>query len=245
MKLNVTRQIVLDTETTGINNNGIFYKNHRIIEIGAVEIINRHITGNNFHTYIQPDRSIDDQAFAIHGISQDFLKNKPRFSDISEKFISYLNNSELIIHNAHFDISFITYEFNLLNINVKNIVSLYKVIDTLELARKLFPGKKNTLDALSIRYNIIKNNRPVHSALLDAKLLAKIYFYMTSFQESINFESYDEQKNSNMSIVKNNKFQKNSLYIRLATVDEVKCHEKYLQYMTLNNNKCLWKKYEM
>jgi len=204
MKTKKIRQIALDTETTGINNQGIFYEQHRIIEIGAIEIINRNFTGNNFHTYIQPNRSVDSKAFSVHGISDKFLKNKPIFNDIAVDFLNYINGAELIIHNATFDIGFINYELRMLNLNIKNILSCSTIVDTLLLSRKIFPGKKNTLDSLCSRYFIKNNERDLHSALLDAQLLAKVYLAMTSFQESIDFFD-DAKQEDNFSIFKKEK----------------------------------------
>ncbi|WP_343153099.1 DNA polymerase III subunit epsilon [Buchnera aphidicola] len=182
------RQIVLDTETTGMNRKGSICNNHKIIEIGAVELINRKLTGNNFHTYLNPNRKVDSEAFKIHGISDSFLENKPYFKDISSSFLTYIKNSDLIIHNADFDFSFIQHEFNFLNIKVEIGKDFLSLIDTLSISRKLFPGKKNSLDALCSRYKITNDSRKLHSAILDAKLLAKVYLLMTSNQEKINFD---------------------------------------------------------
>lgn len=230
MKESMIRQIALDTETTGINSKGIFYEKHRIIEIGAIEIINRKFTGNNFHTYIKPDRLVDNKAFSIHGISDKFLENKPIFSDIVTNFLNYIHGSELIIHNATFDIGFIDYELSMLNIRVKSILSLATVIDTLLLSRKLFPGKKNTLDSLCSRYYIKNNDRDFHSALLDAKLLAKVYLSMTSFQESINFfQDINKEDYDNIITKKKNYYGPSK--IRWATEEEKNLHQSYLQYI--------------
>jgi len=136
------RKIALDTETTGMNSTGCFYKNHKIIEIGAIEIIDGMFTGNNFHVYIQPNRSIDKKSFKIHGISDEFLLKKPEFRDIVKSFLAYVNNSTLIIHNSKFDVGFINYELSMLNLDVREISQYCKIVDTLSLARKLFPGKK-------------------------------------------------------------------------------------------------------
>ncbi|MCM0158263.1 exonuclease domain-containing protein [Candidatus Nardonella dryophthoridicola] len=136
------RQIVLDTETTGINKFNTYYLNHRIIEIGAVEIVNRKITKNYFHVYLNPNRNIDIEAFRIHNISNNFLKNKPKFKDIYKKFLLFIKNSELIIHNAKFDIDFLNYELSLINKNIKIENFCSNIIDSLEIARKIFPCKK-------------------------------------------------------------------------------------------------------
>ncbi|XZR53222.1 MAG: DNA polymerase III subunit epsilon [Enterobacteriaceae bacterium] len=178
------RQIVFDTETTGLNKFGLPYIGHRIIEIGAIELINRKFTGKIFHSYIKPNRLIEPEAFAIHGISNKFLDNKKKFSDIYKKFLSLINGADLIAHNAMFDINFINYELFLLNKNNPKIENFCNIIDTLAIARKLFPSKNNSLNSLCKRYEIDKSKRIFHSALLDAKLLSKIYLFMTGGQIS-------------------------------------------------------------
>ncbi|MCW5197668.1 DNA polymerase III subunit epsilon [Buchnera aphidicola] len=231
------RQIVLDTETTGINSNGKVYLNHRIIEIGAIEIINRRITKNFFHVYLNPNRLIDKEAYKIHGISDKFLLDKPTFSDIYKNFIQYIKNSQLIIHNSKFDLSFLNYELKLLNKNIPEILNYCTVLDTLKLSRKIFPGKKNSLEALCKRYKI-NYHRKLHSAILDAKLLAKVYLLMTSHQKSffsIN-NSNDLISNDNISSISH---QKN--IILYATQEENYMHLKYLKNMKKNGN-CLWMK---
>ncbi|UDG80436.1 DNA polymerase III subunit epsilon [Candidatus Annandia pinicola] len=223
------RQIVLDTETTGINKNGKLYQGHKIIEIGAVEIIDRKITGNNFHTYLNPERSIDLEAFKIHGISNKFLKNKPYFKDIYSLFLEYILNSELIIHNAIFDIKFLENELYLLFNKKKKISDLCNIIDTLSIARKLFPGKKNNLDALSKRYKIkIKRNK--HGALNDALILSKIYLHMTSGQTSLNFFFNKKKKVKKKNII-------NNLKIIYANKKELIEHRKYMKLIKKKINK--------
>ncbi|WP_343183712.1 DNA polymerase III subunit epsilon [Buchnera aphidicola] len=229
------RQIVLDTETTGINKEGPVYLNHRIIEIGAVEIINRKITKNKFHIYINPNRSIEKEAYNIHGISNNFLLDKPNFSKIYKNFINYVKNSELIIHNSKFDLGFINYELKLLNKNIKNILNYCTIIDTLKLSRKIFPGRKNSLEALCKRYKIY-DNRKFHSAILDAKLLAKVYLLMTSKQKSFNFIN----KKINNIKKKNKIFKKNKkIYLKKSNNIENILHKKYLKKMKKNGN-CIW-----
>ena len=170
------RQISLDIETTGL----FYYQGHRIIELGCVEIINKKITNNIFHTYINPERQIDKDAKKITGLNEIFLKDKPLFKNIINDFLNFIKNAdEIIIHNAPFDISFINNELKLINHNIKNIRSIFKIFDTLEFARKLHPGKKNNLDVLCERYNVNTEDRTVHGALLDANLLAQVYIEMT------------------------------------------------------------------
>ncbi|CAL4320683.1 DNA polymerase III subunit epsilon [Buchnera aphidicola (Chaitophorus sp. 3695)] len=229
------RKIVLDTETTGINSHGSVYLNHRIIEIGAIEIIDRHITKNNFHVYLNPNRLIDKGAYKIHGISNKFLLDKPNFSDIYEKFIKYIKNSELIIHNSKFDLSFLNYELNLLNKNIPEILNYCTVLDTLKLSRKIFPGKKNSLEALCKRYKI-NYHRKLHSAILDAKLLAKVYLLMTAHQQS--FFSMNNS-NSLISKININSICNQKAIVKYANKKENYMHIKYLKNMK-RKGRCLW-----
>lgn len=225
------RTIVLDTETTGMNSIGAPYINHRIIEIGAIEIINRRFTGQKFHVYIKPDRLVEESAFKVHGITNDFLSNKPSFRDISKKFFNYIKNSKLVIHNASFDIGFINQEFSILTNKKQDISNFCSIIDTLKIARKLFPGKKNTLDALCSRYKINNSHRVLHGALLDAFLLGKLYLLMTNHQESISFGKKIENKeyfiHPNKLIVKKDF----SLKILKANKKELELHKKYLEFI--------------
>ena len=176
------RQIVLDTETTGLD----YSRGHKIIEIGCVEIIDRKITNNNFHTYVNPCRKIDEGAISVHGITNDFLKDKPLFEDIKDKFYSYIKEAELIIHNAPFDTGFINSEFSAFDPKF-DIERYCKIFDSLTFARKLFPGQKNSLDALCKRFNVDNSSRDYHGALLDANLLADVYLLMTGGQTSLSF----------------------------------------------------------
>lgn len=199
------RQISLDTETTGL----FYYQGHRIIEIGCVEILNKEITKNTFHSYINPERDVEKEAKKITGLTENFLKNKPLFKDVVDNFFKFIENAdEIIIHNAAFDINFINNELKILNYKIKNIKDYFKIFDTLDFARKLYPGKKNNLNALCERYNISTLERTQHGALLDATLLAKVYIEMTSnniSDESINYKKENTQKNNNLEILKANK----------------------------------------
>lgn len=181
------RQIVLDTETTGIDPK----KGHRIIEIGCVELMNRRLTGNNYHQYINPQREIEAEAIAIHGITNEFLIDKPVFDSIAESFYQYIHGAELIIHNAAFDVGFINHEFqHLKNSAEMGQVSDYcQVIDTLMLARKKHRGQRNSLDALCRRYDIDNSHRELHGALLDAEILADVYLAMTGGQISLSLDA--------------------------------------------------------
>lgn len=237
--MNTQRIIVLDTETTGINKIRLPHINHRIIEIGAVEIINRRFTGNNFHVYIQPDRHIEYEASKIHGITDDFLKNKPFFKDIVYKFLKYIQDSILVIHNAPFDIGFINQELNILNQKIKKIDTFCSIIDTLKIARTLFPGKKNTLDALCTRYKINTSHRDLHSAIVDAYLLGKLYLLMTGGQELMCFDKTIHNQKISQKYTKFIRPNHVSLKIMHATKKEINLHKKYLKYMK-EKNFSLW-----
>jgi DNA polymerase-3 subunit epsilon len=175
------RIVVLDTETTGLNPQ----EGHRIIEIGCVELINRRLTGHRFQVYINPDRLIDAGAIEVHGISNQFLEDKPRFQDIADDFITFIRGAELVIHNAPFDVGFINHEFSLLKASTTKIEDYSSVFDTLTYARKKHPGQRNSLDALCKRYGIDNSHRELHGALLDAEILADVFLLMTGGQFSL------------------------------------------------------------
>ncbi|MEZ5659267.1 MAG: DNA polymerase III subunit epsilon [Burkholderiaceae bacterium] len=174
------RQIVLDTETTGLSASD----GHRIIEIGCVELINRRLTGRNLHRFVNPERDIDEGAIAVHGITLDQLRDKPRFADVAEEFIEFVSGAELLIHNAPFDIGFLDAE--MLRLKRPGMAAVVgAVTDTLAMARELHPGRRNSLDALCDRYGISNAHRTLHGALLDAELLADVYLAMTRGQDSL------------------------------------------------------------
>ncbi|BAC24215.1 dnaQ [Wigglesworthia glossinidia endosymbiont of Glossina brevipalpis] len=243
MKINTERQIVLDTETTGMNKNGPHYYGHRIIEIGAIEMINRRLTGRCFHTYLKPDRLVEIEAFKIHGISDEFLFFQPTFEEIMEKFINFIKGSELIIHNSVFDIGFINNEIQLCNKNLNNINYYCSVIDTLKLARNIFPGKRNNLDALSDRYGIDTTKRILHGALLDAEILSNVYLLMTGGQIPINFSKKKNNNFINKKIKNNfNNFKKNKKYNKIikpiviyANEEEIHEHKKFMKSINFIN----------
>ena len=185
------RQVVLDTETTGLD----WSQGHRIIEIGCVEILDRRISKSYFHTYINPSRAIDVGAQQVHGISADFLADKPVFSKIADEFLSYVADAELIIHNAPFDLGFLNAEFEILDKNNSPIDNKCSIFDTLTFAREKHPGQRNSLDALCKRYNVDNQNRIVHGALLDADLLAEVYLAMTGGQTSMQLQENREDSN--------------------------------------------------
>ncbi len=181
------RQIVLDTETTGLEPE----QGHRIIEIGCVEMVNRRMTGNNYHHYIHPERDIDEAAVEVHGITLASLEGKPLFGDLSKEMLQYLQGAELIIHNAPFDVGFLNHEFALAGLGDKVIEAHCEVMDTLVMARHKHPGQRNSLDALCKRYAVDNSQRQLHGALLDAEILADVYLAMTGGQISLLGESED------------------------------------------------------
>jgi DNA polymerase-3 subunit epsilon len=177
------RQIVLDTETTGLNPKS----GDRVIEVGCVEMINRRLTGNNFHSYINPERDSEEGALAVHGLTTEFLSDKPKFAEIADELCTYLQGAEIVIHNAPFDIGFLDAEFARLNLPRFN-KQVGNVIDSLAEAKRLHPGKRNSLDALCDRYEISNAHRTLHGALLDAELLAEVYLAMTRGQNSLTID---------------------------------------------------------
>jgi len=176
----MSRQIVLDTETTGLETSD----GHRIIEIGCVEMQNRRLTHNNFHHYLQPDRLIDAGAMEVHGITNEQLVEMPRFAELADEFLDYIKGAELIIHNAPFDVGFLEHEYRLLGRDV-TLSKICKITDSLAMARKMYPGQRNNLDALCKRLGVNNSNRTLHGALLDSEILADVYLYMTGGQEAL------------------------------------------------------------
>jgi len=186
------RQIVLDTETTGLDPR----EGHRIIEVGCIEVINRKITDNRFHVYINPEREIDDGAIEVHGITNQFLEDKPLYQDIAADLLQYLKGAELIIHNAPFDVGFLNAEYKRLNTTWDGIANHCQITDTLQMARKMHPGQKNNLDALCKRYEVDNSSRDLHGALLDAEILAEVYLAMTGGQTALTLDAGAEQLNN-------------------------------------------------
>ncbi|WP_342114602.1 DNA polymerase III subunit epsilon [Pseudoduganella sp. OTU4001] len=189
------RQIVLDTETTGINPK----QGNRIIEIGCVELFNRKLTGNNFHCYINPERDSEEGALAVHGLTTEFLRDKPRFHEIVEDLRSYIQDAEVIIHNAPFDLGFLNHEFNMLKLPAFDS-HISGVIDTLVQAKEMRPGKRNSLDALCEHFGISNAHRKLHGALLDAELLADVYLAMTRGQNSLGMDIVIEESSGGIAV---------------------------------------------
>jgi len=232
------RQIVLDTETTGLDPK----QGHRIIEIGCVEMINRRLTGNNYHQYIQPDREIDEGAQAVHGITPEFLADKPRFADAVGDFLEYMKGAELIIHNAPFDVGFINHELNLVGPEYGEVATYCEVIDTLVMARKMRPGKKNNLDALCKEYEVNNTQRDLHGALLDSELLAEVYLHMTGGQSTLLLESEEESAEGNESTgsqrIQRIASNRPALKIVPPSDSELNEHQAFVKRM---GESCLWK----
>tara|TARA_B100000614_G_C14476717_1_gene464918 strand:- start:20 stop:679 length:660 start_codon:yes stop_codon:yes gene_type:complete len=218
----MSRLIVLDTETTGLDVND----GHRIIEIGCVEIVNRNITSNSFHRYVNPMRQIDDGAKNVHGITYSMLEDKPKFSEILNEFLEYLSDSDLIIHNAPFDLGFLSKELSFCGREDNYLESSRKIHDTLKISRKRFPGKRNSLDALCARYEIDNTDRNLHGALIDANLLASVYLKMTRGQTSLSMGTTIEE--GEITQVENNSLNRPSIVIR-ANEDEVLKHENFFK----------------
>lgn len=231
-----TRLIVLDTETTGLSPQD----GHKIIEIGCVELINRRLTGNRFHTYINPNRAIDAGAMAVHGITNEFLQDKPYFADIADEFIEFIRGAELVIHNAPFDVGFINHEFTQLSLGTVKEYST--VFDTLAFARKKHAGQRNSLDALCKRYNIDNSHRELHGALLDAEILADVYLLMTGGQFSL-LDAPSEVENADApKEVKRSLADRPALKIIPCNETELDLHEKRLAAIEKASGNCLWKK---
>ncbi len=227
-----TRQIVLDTETTGLEPS----QGHRIIEIGCVEMINRRLTGNNYHQYLQPDREIDDGAQAVHGISNEFLADKPRFPDVVKDFIEYLDGAELIIHNAPFDVGFINSEFKRAGDEFGTVATYCTVIDTLVMARKMRPGKKNNLDILCKEFEVNNKHRELHGALLDSELLAEVYLRMTGGQSALSLESDDVASSGSASgVIRKLSADRKAIKIVQANTEELKLHQAIVEKMETEN----------
>lgn len=228
------RQIILDTETTGLSPQ----QGHRIIEIGCVELVNRRMTGNNFQVYLQPDRKIDPGATAVHGITNEFLKDKQRFKDIAEKFKKFIQGAELIIHNAPFDVGFLEYEFSLLKDKAWEILDEQCTItDTLVMARKKHPGQRNNLDALCKRYEVEFGHREKHGALLDAEILAQVYLAMTGGQTTLSLEEHAQVPTHEG--VANHLTHPIANFVQHANEEELRIHEEYLNNITAGE-KMLW-----
>lgn len=244
----IVRQVVLDTETTGMNMaGGPPQIGHNIIEIGAVEMINRRLTGRTYHVYIKPPRNVDEEAIAVHGITNEFLQDKPVFADIADEFLDFIKGAELIIHNAPFDVAFMDQEFSYLPNPPAKTAEMCTVTDSLQMARKMYPGKRNNLDALCDRLGIDNSKRVLHGALLDAEILADVFLIMTGGQISL----LGEEENSETTVVTEN-FEEQFSPILLnstdaiilkATDEEEQAHIELLKIIEKKSKgNCFWMK---
>ena len=222
------RQIILDTETTGLDPKS----GHRVIEIGCIELVNRKFTGEQYHIYLNPDRDSDEAALEVHGLTSEFLSDKPRFKDIYEEFLKFISGSELLIHNAEFDVNFLDHEIKLLSKQLPTVSdSVTKITDTLQIAREKHPGQRNSLDALVKRYEIGGYDRELHGALLDSQILGDVYLSMTGGQSNLDFSvtvTEQEVKENGSSNKLNSEL---NLKVIELTEEENKSHKEYLLRM--------------
>ena len=223
IKADMSRIIVLDTETTGLEPS----LGHRVIEIGCVELINRKLTGNHYHVYINPEREVEASAIEVHGITDAFLTDKPVFSQIAQEFLNFVKGAELVIHNAPFDVGFINYEFNKLPQFPGKIESHCKITDTLAFARKKHPGQRNSLDALCKRYGVDNSSRTLHGALLDSEILADVYLMMTGGQTSLTLGSHGGgEDDADAGVIRRLSPDRPALKVVQPTADEMAMHRK-------------------
>lgn len=230
------RQIVLDTETTGLEPS----QGHRIIEIGCVELVNRRITERRFHQYLNPEREVDTGAVEVHGMTLEDLREKPRFAEVATDLIEFLRGAELVIHNAPFDVGFLDAEFALLGDAWGSTADFCTVFDTLELAREMHPGQRNSLDALCRRYEIDNQHRELHGALLDAELLAEVYLTMTGGQAALELDAGDDGASA-----KQTQFRRDAVARRLRVVEprgeEIEAHTRLLERIgEASGGECVW-----
>jgi DNA polymerase-3 subunit epsilon len=239
------RQIILDTETTGLE----VSQGHRVIEIAAIEMVKRERTGKFLHFYVNPERMIDEGAMRVHGITNEFLKDKPKFKAVAEDILNFIRDSELLIHNAPFDLGFMNREFSLLDKNWPSIDSYCSVLDTLVMARAKHRGARNSLDALCKRYKVSYAHRTFHGALLDSELLAEVYLAMTGGQINLWMEEGSESEalkevSSQDEVEFSGGLEKIPMRVILANEEEIKAHQAYLKALDKpSGGKVLWKKW--
>lgn len=241
----IHRQVVLDTETTGMNFNGAPHIGHNIIEIGAVEVINRRLTGKTFHVYIKPPREVEEEAIKVHGITNEFLQDKPTFAEIADEFVAFIKGAELIIHNAPFDVGFMDHEFSFLPNPPPKTAEMCTVTDSLALARKMYPGKRNNLDALCDRLGIDNSKRVLHGALLDAEILADVFLMMTGGQIALlNEEDTEEQPQTDIEEEQvRSTFDLSNAVILAAEKEELEAHQDFLALINKKSKEnCIWLK---
>jgi len=221
------RQIVLDTETTGLETS----EGHRIIEIGCVEIVDRRCTGRVLHYYLNPQRDSDQAALDVHGLTSEFLADKPLFASIADDFIEFVDGAELVIHNAPFDVGFINHELKLLGDPVINILERCRVLDSLVMARQMYPGQRVSLDALCRRFGIDNSNRELHGALLDARLLAEVYLAMTGGQVGLSLDGESSSGVATAEPIRRLPPARSALAVLKASADELARHDARLDQL--------------
>lgn len=245
------RLIVFDTETTGMNNDGPVYLGHRVIEIGCVEVIDRKLTGRTYHVYIKPDRPVDPEAIEVHGITDEFLADKPEFKDIADDFIAFIRDAEIVAHNAGFDVSFLNHEFSMLRSVSETIEDMCQVTDSLMVARrgeylgrevqqvlgKPLPSRKN-LDSLCDYYGVDSSSRTYHGALLDAELLAEVFLKMTGGQSRLNLT--DDQGSGADSYIQRLTKNRPPLKVVQPDAEELQAHQQRLELVKKKGGHCLW-----
>lgn len=232
------RQIVLDTETTGLETS----QDHRIIEIGCVEVVNRKLTGRHYHQYINPQRAVDAGAFEVHGISDEFLADKPLFHQVVEEFMAFVDGAELVIHNAPFDVGFINHELAKLKPQRGVVEANCTITDTLVMARQKHPGQRNSLDALCKRYFVDNSQRDLHGALLDAEILADVYLAMTGGQVSLMMgDSQSEQGSGGVGAIRRLDSSRPALAVSALSAEELAAHNAYLDELEKGGASCLWR----
>jgi DNA polymerase-3 subunit epsilon len=232
------RQIVLDTETTGLEP----AQGHRIIEIGAVELVDRRLSGRHFHKYVNPERDIDDGAFEVHGLSREFLADKPVFAAVAEEFLDFIKGAEVIIHNAGFDVAFLDHELAMLPGASRKVSEFCEVTDSLAMARHKHPGQKNNLDALCRRYLVDNSSRTLHGALLDAEILADVYLLMTGGQTALFGAVEREAEEDALTDVVKLADERPALPVILPDAEESAAHEALLDFLDGESEGSVWRK---
>lgn len=231
------RQVFLDTETTGLE----IRDGNRIIEIGCVEMIDRKLTHNNYHQYIKPDRDSEEGAFKVHGITTEFLSDKPRFADIAEDFLNYIKGAELIIHNAPFDVGYLDHELSMANASVRKVAAISEIKDSLVIARQMHPGQRNSLDALCKRYYISNLHRELHGALLDSEILADVYLAMTGGQKTLLLgEESSDDSDAGQAAFNRLADGRSPLVVVTADSTETDAHQKYMEDLEAPLDKSFW-----
>ena len=233
------RQIVLDTETTGLETS----QDHRIIEIGCVELVGRKLTGRHYHQYINPQRKVDEGAMEVHGITDQFLEDKPLFEQVAQEFLEFVDGADLVIHNAPFDVGFINHEIAKLSGKYQEIETSCRIIDTLALARQKHPGQKNNLDALCKRYGVDNSARDLHGALLDAEILADVYLLMTGGQVNLNISDQsnsDSGEVNTASSIRRLSEDRTALRVVKPSEEELNLHQQKLDAINKSSGACIW-----